>query len=419
MVDFLSGRAGNAHHFLRDPVSLERFDRAAGRPLGALSADIAFMIEPEPLAADETLGAFVAGERDAGRPVVGVNIHPMLSSSRDETEIAALVDSAVRTCNWLHAERGASIALIPHDYRLAPNGDGDMLERVRSGCDPDVRVALPAAPLSAAQIKGLVAALDLVVSGRMHLAIAAFGAGTPVLGITYQGKFDGLFAGHFGCPPRARDLGIAGGRSGRAARARGGDARGAAAAARENRRARRGGAGAVAAQHRAPAARGGGGRSRLMGRAVWVTELPPATGRGGQERYNADVAAAMRALGHELHLIVTGPRADLLPAPADIDAPGVASIDFVHFANVAGRLRPRTPAAAARSLKRALTGMRPAGTATGAAKVAHIGRALSDREARKIGDAGRGAGPGRGARGHRVPLAPPPGWSGSGARAPC
>jgi len=33
----------------------------------------------------------------------------------------------------------------------------------------------------------------------MHLSIAALGAGTPILGVTYQGKFEGLIK-HFSLP---------------------------------------------------------------------------------------------------------------------------------------------------------------------------------------------------------------------------
>ena len=51
--------------------------------------------------------------------------------------------------------------------------------------------------LSASEIKAVAGLVDGVVTGRMHLAIAALGQGTPVAAITYQDKFQGLFA-HFG-----------------------------------------------------------------------------------------------------------------------------------------------------------------------------------------------------------------------------
>ena len=51
---------------------------------------------------------------------------------------------------------------------------------------------VPEAKPNGAELKRLVANVDLVLTGRMHLAIAALGQGKPVGAITYQGKFDGL-----------------------------------------------------------------------------------------------------------------------------------------------------------------------------------------------------------------------------------
>ncbi|TLN28532.1 glycosyl transferase family 1, partial [bacterium] len=50
--------------------------------------------------------------------------------------------------------------------------------------------------IHAAEIKAICGQLDLALSGRMHMAIACLGQGTPVACITYQGKFEGLYR-HF------------------------------------------------------------------------------------------------------------------------------------------------------------------------------------------------------------------------------
>jgi colanic acid/amylovoran biosynthesis protein len=52
---------------------------------------------------------------------------------------------------------------------------------------------------SAAELKQLAAKLDGVVTGRMHLAIAALGSGVPVATFAYQDKFEGLLM-LFGLP---------------------------------------------------------------------------------------------------------------------------------------------------------------------------------------------------------------------------
>ena len=58
--------------------------------------------------------------------------------------------------------------------------------------DFDDRVEVLSPPFSAWDVKGLCAHLDGVLTGRMHLAIAALGTGTPPLSVAYRGKFEGL-----------------------------------------------------------------------------------------------------------------------------------------------------------------------------------------------------------------------------------
>ena len=48
-------------------------------------------------------------------------------------------------------------------------------------------------PFGATDIKFICRELDVVLTGRMHLGIAALGQGTAVMGVEYQGKFEGLF----------------------------------------------------------------------------------------------------------------------------------------------------------------------------------------------------------------------------------
>ena len=52
-------------------------------------------------------------------------------------------------------------------------------------------------PYSATEIKAVCRHFDFVMTGRMHLMIAAFGMGVPAVGVDYQGKFSGLIT-HFG-----------------------------------------------------------------------------------------------------------------------------------------------------------------------------------------------------------------------------
>jgi polysaccharide pyruvyl transferase WcaK-like protein len=53
------------------------------------------------------------------------------------------------------------------------------------------------APCSFQEMRAICARLDLVITARMHLSIASLGEGTPVGGIVYRDKFEGLIQGHF------------------------------------------------------------------------------------------------------------------------------------------------------------------------------------------------------------------------------
>lgn len=197
---FMSPLEDSIHICLRDPVSRERFNRYVGIPERAqLVADMAFSLEPrEPVTA---LSAWSQRKREEARMAIGFNIHPMLFRRATTEEIDKLVRASVRAISAAVELRFGAVALIPHDYRPYPKGDVEVLERIYRALPAPVQrhCFLLEGHLHAAELKALAGHLDLVVTGRMHLAIASLGMGTPVAGITYQDKFQGLFQ-HFGLP---------------------------------------------------------------------------------------------------------------------------------------------------------------------------------------------------------------------------
>ena len=87
--------------------------------------------------------------------------------------------------------------MIPHDFR-GQESDVSLAQAILEALPLEMKpycLQVPT-PCSAAEIKSICANLDVVFTGRMHLAIACLGKGVPVAGITYQGKFEGLF-NHF------------------------------------------------------------------------------------------------------------------------------------------------------------------------------------------------------------------------------
>ncbi|MHB1122739.1 MAG: polysaccharide pyruvyl transferase family protein [Ramlibacter sp.] len=186
------------HLNMRDPISLRRLQAFA--PVHPqLVADAAFLLEPG--SADPAAAAWVERQRALGRKVVGVNAHPMLVRTPDAAWVEKMAANLTRALCEVGARRNVGWILLPHDYR-EHFGDLSCLRRVgellrqRAG----VEAHLLEGCHSAADLKALVGGLDAVVTGRMHLAIAALGMGVPALALTYHDKFEGLYS-HFELPP--------------------------------------------------------------------------------------------------------------------------------------------------------------------------------------------------------------------------
>jgi polysaccharide pyruvyl transferase WcaK-like protein len=185
---------------VRDPVSLDRFRRSIGRA-ATLVADAAFLLEPGvPAIASQDAAAWVAARKREGRTVIALNYHGLLFEDPARGRLALLQASVAAALGNLALRRSACWLLLPHDSRPQADDIG-VLSALYDALPAGARASaylVPAVP-PAAEIKGLVAMLDGVVAGRMHLAIAALGTGTPVMAFDYQGKFLGLFR-HFRLP---------------------------------------------------------------------------------------------------------------------------------------------------------------------------------------------------------------------------
>ena len=194
----LAAVAARGRLFARDPVSWRRLQYRGIRNL-ALVADLAFLMRPASRSgATAEIEAWIGSEHASGRRVVMLNLSAtLLTGPRPgaDDRAGALVTLA---CD-LVSQRNASILWCPHDLRptVAP-GDSDcelaaeFSRRVarRLGGSFHQRIA---SPMGADEIKRVAGLVDMIVSARMHLAIAALGMGKPVVGIAYQGKFEGLW----------------------------------------------------------------------------------------------------------------------------------------------------------------------------------------------------------------------------------
>lgn len=182
---------------LRDQPSLDRF-AATTKATPTLVADSAFMMQTgEP---DAEAGQWIARRREAGRLVLGFNLHPMLVKE-DPERVRQLIASSVSSLRASIGKHTISWVLIPHDRRGVV-GDLVVLQAAYDalvGEFGDDLLLIDASTRTAADLKAIAGALDGVVTGRMHLAIGSLGKGVPVLCVTYQDKFEGLFS-HFDLP---------------------------------------------------------------------------------------------------------------------------------------------------------------------------------------------------------------------------
>ncbi len=182
----------------RDFLSHQRLTHHLQRPV-ELVADVAFLLEP---AQDSELATgvskWIGQQRDLGRTIVGINANSLQLKNLPHLKLKDLIQLYTDTLVELFSSHlEISFLMIPHDLR---DKESDVLtttailERLPTYMS-SYCMKVPT-PCSAAEIKSICGEIDLVFTGRMHLAIASLGQGVPVAGVTYQGKFEGLFA-HF------------------------------------------------------------------------------------------------------------------------------------------------------------------------------------------------------------------------------
>jgi len=192
VLDFFRRVHPGVKLFVRDPQSLSRFQAAAGRS-AKLVADTAFLLKPSG-PTSRTLGpvSWVDRRRANGGLVIGVNLNPLLLRGFDAGERERFLASFRSLLETL-ARDGDHLLLAPHDYRRAV-GDLDLMKALFDDLPADVRAnaRLVDERLSAAESKELCGSLDAVISGRMHLCVAALGRAVPAFGLSYQDKFRGL-----------------------------------------------------------------------------------------------------------------------------------------------------------------------------------------------------------------------------------
>lgn len=182
---------------IRDNISLERI-RNFTKANSVLVADAAFCLVPSSIPA--SVKNWIEEQKSNEKLIIGFNVHPMLFKNASKEQIQKIISSAITAIEGLSKSFHVSFILLPHDYR-GHHGDSVCLEPIFHALkeDSNLNVYFLEGKFRASDLKAIVGALDGVVTGRMHLAIASLGMGTPTLCITYQDKFEGLYR-HFSLP---------------------------------------------------------------------------------------------------------------------------------------------------------------------------------------------------------------------------
>jgi len=181
---------------VRDSASLRRLERIGVENL-TLVADVAFLMPPAAQSAGtRETEQWVAAQQASGRRVAIVCLSVQVQA-KAEGAAPSFLETFGKELAELASGHGLSVLLVPHDLRLVgPPQRSDVHIAMElaavlgaQGTADRQRMFIPEA---ADQVKRLAGKVDFVITGRMHVAIAGLGMGTPAICLTFQGKFAGL-----------------------------------------------------------------------------------------------------------------------------------------------------------------------------------------------------------------------------------
>lgn len=171
--------------FARDEVSQVRAESVFGREVG-IYPDIAMLM---PATRDESSEKLASWIDESPDPVIGLVVNAHLrslysGSLEPEEAFTAATQSLIRA--------GYRVALIAHDVRRQP-GDIQLLATIVGNLGNERDRVRSYVPASASGAKAALGLCRIVVTARMHGAVAALSQGVPTVGLEYVGKFVGQF----------------------------------------------------------------------------------------------------------------------------------------------------------------------------------------------------------------------------------
>ena len=176
---------------LRDPSSQERF--TSGVPSETeLVADIAFLLRGARSDRVRPVVDWVERQKSNRRPIVGVNVHPLLLEFNERHKLTQLVDNFASILTKVARNKNLSLLLISHDYQATTSDRHALSPLYKKLVAALGNTVYYPQPELQAPVKYLIA------PRRSHQRKDAahdriLGSKTPAFGIDYREKMAGLF----------------------------------------------------------------------------------------------------------------------------------------------------------------------------------------------------------------------------------
>lgn len=176
---------------VRDADSKKRFDQTCGAASTQV-ADCGFLMEP---AIDSMEGkeidAWIDSAQAGGNLILALNANAQTAVGQSK-QICAAYAALIQD---ISVKGKIRFLLLPHDNR-GEHSDYRMNDAIFKLLPEDLKeqVRVVEHPLFGWEARALVSKCDLLVSGRMHLIVAALGERVPCIGVDYNAKFSGLMS---------------------------------------------------------------------------------------------------------------------------------------------------------------------------------------------------------------------------------
>ena len=205
----LAGLPEEVGLYVRDPISYRVLTEGVGKR-AVCCADPAFLLpagNESPNISD--VMAWLRDKKRTGHLIIAVNVNHHLVRKQKLDQVALLDNFSKLLVKLSSHYAKIAFLLVPHDARGKPN-DFELALALMDSLPKEVggMVRIHPFPCRATEVKAVIAHVDCIFTGKMHLAIAGLGQEVPVGTISYiSKKFEGLFEhfdlGEWVLPPEA------------------------------------------------------------------------------------------------------------------------------------------------------------------------------------------------------------------------